>query len=403
MRDFISQLAEEITQGTKLPFAYAREVLKLTALAALPEDHPTLDWFPVHRRQYLILISETPGTGKGETFRRIRATVEKARKEGSLWPLEYILGDELGSPQYAAVRFGGERTRAGKEAAPDVKVGGIEVKITQRSRIVHYDEGKRLMQQDNVGHGAERGLLTMFTQLFEGNSHAMGSLQNGACSVTHANVSLMLQFTKSGFESAFTGRGATSSGFLSRCVLVSAEPTRVDGVWRKVSSEKVKELVGKIQTCIDRKELRQEDGVETVRRDLFAELAQADPLHAARLEFLFAQDLFARSVFSTGVITEPLAVLSAEWVRGQLRARKILWPLDASPDKYERVYLTLLKAFEKTPTMSLRDMKKACHTDRAGSGGLQALTSQIATMMRAGEIVKDGRNHKGKELFTYKG
>ena len=145
----------KVTTGTKLPYAYAREVLKLTALAALPSDHPTLDWFPIHRRQYLILISETPGTGKGETFRRIRATVEKARKEGSLWPLEYILGDELGSPQYAAVRFGGERTRAGREPAPEVKVGCIEVKITQRSRIVHYDEGKRLMQQDNVGHGAE--------------------------------------------------------------------------------------------------------------------------------------------------------------------------------------------------------------------------------------------------------
>jgi hypothetical protein len=402
MRDFISQLAEEITKGTKLPFAYAREVLKLTALAALPEDYPTVDWFPVHRRQYLILISETPGTGKGETFRRVKATVERARKEGSLWPLEYILGDELGSPQYAAVRFGGERTRAGKEPA-EVKVGGIEVKITQRPRIVHYDEGKRLMQQDNVGHGAERGLLTMFTQLFEGNSHAMGSLQNGACSVTNANVSLMLQFTKSGFESAFTGRGATSSGFLSRCVLVSAEPNRVEGVWRKVSSEKVRELVGKIQTCIDRKKLTQEDGVEPIRKALFAELGAADPLHSARLEFLFAQDLFARSVFSDGIVTPALATLSAEWVRGQLRSRHALWPLDASPDKYERVYLTLLKAFETTPTMSLRDMKRACHTNRAGSGGLQALTSQLSTMMRAGEVVREGRNRQGKELFTYKG
>jgi hypothetical protein len=134
MRDFISQLAEELTTGTKLPFAYAREVLKLTALAALPADHPTLDWFPVHRRQYLILVSETPGTGKGETFRRVRATVEKARKVCALWPLEYILGDELGSPQYAAVRFGGERTRAGKEQKdPTVKVG-IEVEIRRESK-----------------------------------------------------------------------------------------------------------------------------------------------------------------------------------------------------------------------------------------------------------------------------
>src|ERR1700730_10742146 len=139
--------------------------------------------------------------------------------------------------------------------------------------------------------------------------------------------------------------------------------------------------------CMEGKEWTQQDGVEPIRKALFAELAEADHLHSARLEFLFAQDLFARSAFSEGVVTSALATLSAEWVRGQLRARQALWPLDASPDKYERVYLTLLKAFEKTPTMSLRDMKKACHTDRAGSGGLQALTSQIATMMRAGEIV----------------
>jgi hypothetical protein len=51
--------------------------------------------------------------------------------------------------------------------------------------------------------------------------------------------------------------------------------------------------------------------------------------------------------------------------------------------------------------MSLRDMKRACHTDRPGSGALQALSSQLATMMRADEVVKDGRNRQGRELFTY--
>ena len=123
MRDLTSQLAEEITLGTKLPFAYAREVLKLTLLAALPADHPTLDWFPVHRRQYLILVSETPGTGKGETFRRVRATVEKARKEGSLWPLEYILGDELGSPQYCRREIRWRADESGEGAGPGSEGG----------------------------------------------------------------------------------------------------------------------------------------------------------------------------------------------------------------------------------------------------------------------------------------
>ena len=35
VRDYLDELAEELTQDTKLPFNYAREAVKLTALASL--------------------------------------------------------------------------------------------------------------------------------------------------------------------------------------------------------------------------------------------------------------------------------------------------------------------------------------------------------------------------------
>src|SRR5262249_2264164 len=152
-----------------------------------------------------ILVSSGPGEGKGESFRRVKATIDKARPDGP--ELEFIQGDSLGSPQWACVAFGGDREKA------KVTVGKTEphviVKLnTGPPRIVHYDEGKRLVQQDSVGKN-ERGLITMFTSLFESNAHSMGSFQNGSAKVDHANVSLLLHFTETGFESAFTGVGAT--------------------------------------------------------------------------------------------------------------------------------------------------------------------------------------------------
>src|SRR5712692_3666019 len=72
--DYIDFLAQELTDGTKLPFSFARETLKLMLLAALPKKRPALPWFhTLHPRQYVVLVSDKPGTGKGETWRRARA------------------------------------------------------------------------------------------------------------------------------------------------------------------------------------------------------------------------------------------------------------------------------------------------------------------------------------------
>src|SRR5947199_4767433 len=102
----IDLLAKELTDGTKLPVEFARETLKLCALAALGQNSTPSMWMPIHTRQYLILISE-PGVGKGTTMHRVKRTIEKSATEGLPWPVEFIRGEILGSPQFAVTEFGG--------------------------------------------------------------------------------------------------------------------------------------------------------------------------------------------------------------------------------------------------------------------------------------------------------
>ena len=182
--DYVDHLADELTRETRLPFSFARETLKMFFLATLPDTRPVLPWLhTLHTRRYVILVSDTPGAGKGETWRRCRATIEKA---GEAFRLEFINGNQLGSPEWACVAFGGERETKRVLASPKSIEPSIPVEIGPRGRIVYYDEGKKLFQKDSIGKGAERGLLTMFTSLFESNQHATGSFSNGKAEVKKA-------------------------------------------------------------------------------------------------------------------------------------------------------------------------------------------------------------------------
>jgi len=229
--DHIELLAKELTDGTMIPFDYARETLKLCALSALGQNplRPRELWMPVHTRQYLILVSDVPGAGKGQSMYRIKRTIQKSTLEGLPWPVEFIRGESLGSPQYAVTEFGGALEKAGTPKP----VSGLAVQIDRSivGRIVHYDEGRMLAEKDNNA-GAGRGLFSLFTMLYEDNAASTGSFKNGKARVEQADVSLSLHFTRAGFDSTFTGAGHTSGGFLSRCTLVSRKAIKYASVWR---------------------------------------------------------------------------------------------------------------------------------------------------------------------------
>src|SRR5438094_1854534 len=219
IHDFIDALAAEVTLGTILPFNFARETFKMMLLA---NCRPALSWFhTLHPRQYVILVSDSPGMGKGETFRRCSQTLIK-----DSYPIQFLDGDGIGSPEYACLALGGQWSK-------QKKVDGIEVHISTEPRIVHYDEGRKLFQKDTTGSSgqSDRGLVTLFTKLFESNAHSTGSFRNGRASIDKADGSLLLHFTRAGFDRSFAGSGATRDGFLSRCCLVADKSNPVKGDW----------------------------------------------------------------------------------------------------------------------------------------------------------------------------
>jgi len=401
-------LAHELTDGTKLPFDFARETLKLCALAALGQNpnRPRLPWFDkLHTRQYLILVGD-PSIGKGETMYRIKRTIEKSLAEGLPWPVRFLRGDSLGSPQYAVTEFGGTIERVGKPTVvPSIPV---EIDRSEYGRIVVYDEGRALAEKDSTG-GAGRGLVTMFTALYEENGIATGSFKNGKASVEQADVSLILHFTPQGFDATFTGTGVTTGGFLSRCTIIRKEPTTFTRLWRTVESTKVRELVAKIMEDCKRTELPQDEGVEIVRQRVALELDKADKHRAARLLPLFVQDCYARAMFSEeGRLTVEIANAAEDWTIAQLRARAETWPLDGSSDRNERLHMAISQAFKNASKkwdnhLSLRDLKQAVNLHRQGSGGPGAFMYCLKNMIAAREIEPAGENARGYPLFRWIG
>jgi hypothetical protein len=164
----------------------------------------------------------------------------------------------------------------------------------------------------------------------------------------------------------------------------------------------VRELVGKILECEPR-DWPADSAIDDVRAKLWGELSEANPLHTARLQFLFSQDLLAQTIFSEHGLCLEAAQASAEWTRRQLRARAVTWPLDQSGDRNERIHLALVQAFRKKPVLSLKDIKDAINYYRPGSGGPGALNATLRQMGFAQEIVPAGHNRSGSPIFRWVG
>lgn len=407
--DYIDNLAELITVGTKLPFNFARETFKMLFLASLPERRPVLPWFPrLHTREYVILVSNKPGDGKGETFRRCQRTLERVVNEHNepIFDVEFIKGSSLGSPQWSCVMLGGKRESA--KAKPTEKPKKEKLIVTalraSHGRVVYYDEGKMLFQHDAVGKGAERGLLTMFTSLFESNEHAMGSFSNGKAEVKNANASLMLHFTRDGFDRCFTGSGASRDGFLSRCVIVSDGPNAAPPRWPVVDSSRVQELMAKVQECRLRTDLPEDPDAKAAAEQFVASLTEQDGLYASRLQFLFTQDLFCRALFSPeGRITAGAVERAIAWTKHQLLTRQAVWPPDTSADPRERMYHALVGAFKKYGRLTTSKAMDYGHAHRPNSGGVIVFNQVLLNMKAAGLIEQDGTSKKGRPVWKWVG
>jgi hypothetical protein len=418
--DYIDQLTAELTNGTPLPPSFVRETLKVFCLALLAESRPVLPFFKtLHTRQYLTLLSEEPATGKGEGHRRVKATFEKALREHKDWEeiqcLEHIDGSSIGSPEYGVVRFGGYREEKNKTktaSAPNQapvpdspEIQGEDIPwtpVAQKRRVVYYDEGKLLVQKDSSGSRTGNGIIQLYTKLFENNQHATGSFKNGCAQVIDANVSMCVHFVRSDFERTLTGSGATSDGYLSRCTLVVDGRTPVEGDWRIVDSGRVRRLIQSIRECSRRQALPLSPDADKARLEFLKTIRSWDRKFAARLEFLFVQDMYVRGIFSVaGEIGLEEVKHAAAWTRHQYDTRMACWPLDLSPDKREQSGALILSAFENHPGKALSKSQLADLTNarRVGSGGFEVFNRALQALIYAGEVVVAGHTKKKTLLF----
>jgi len=391
-KDYIDLVALEITKGTPLPFSFARETLKMLMLAGVL-DPPTLPWYKtLHMRQYVVLLSEEPGIGKGETWRRSVATLDK---EGLLAQhmYEMIDGDGLGSPEYSVVRFGGEHKKPSTK--PSEGRSGVTVQIVRPRNIVYYDEGKKLAQKDQASGSS--GLVTMYTKLFDSNSHSTGSFKNGTAVVKQANVSLMLHFVREAFELTFAGTGVTADGFLSRCTFVVDYRSPLHGDWRIVDSASISGLMQKVRECMERKTLEIHPDADEARLAFVHEIRQWEPKFRSRLEFLFNQDLFARALFSpVGILDRGTVERAGKWTRHQYETRTQVYPLDVSPDKREQMGHTIRNALLKHGRLTRSQLMKFGNVHRVGSGGY-TIFAQVFAAMGLKEV---GKTRKGASIYA---
>lgn len=425
--DYLDKLAVELSYGTIIPFAYCRELLKLCALAALPDSRPQLSWFPdLHTRMYVFLLSEAAGSGKGESWKRVRKAVDTpvpgilqaypsllpangfaAETLESVGRLAFHRGEAVGSAEFAVRLFGGQEVHAAAASPSSSQITSGPIIAAGYSdeyrHIVDYDEGAKLLQKDSSGEGG-RGLVTMYTSLFESNGTSAGSIKNKHFQVDRADVSMTLAFTRDGFHRNFTGSGTNRDGFLSRCVMVYDRRDTVDGDWRVPDPRKTEDLLREILTCLTRTTLPEDSGVEEARQDAIRWINRQDPNTGARLIFHFAQDLYARSVFSPeGRITTDAVERSRKWIEHQLLTRAALWPVDVSRDRVETMTTLLRKAYENHRRLTHRQARKFAHAHRPGSGGEETYFRAHRALLNTGAIVKVGATRKGSDVFELGG
>lgn len=406
--DFLDALASELSMGTIIPFAFAREVTKAFALGLTPDTRPVFKFFPdLHIRQYTGLVSKTPESGKGESYKRIRNAFSSywgldpstpyeslviAHNNRIIGPLKLIPGDSLGSAEHAVREVGGWRVGGD----PDPNAGIFR-------HLVEYDEGAKLFQKDKMG---TNGQVIMFTRAFESNAAATGSQKGGGSFIADpANMHLLMGFTASSFFRSMAQAGVVGDGFLSRVVLVSDHKNDVEGDWRLADQRKVRDLVAKIEECSRRTgELVEEPGVREVKLEFLKHLSTLEHEFSARVSSLFVRDLYARSLFSpTGTVTLEALRLSMAWALHQYETRKALWPRQEGSSFVETMTAILRVAYAKHRRLSHSQAKKFANVHRVGSGGEEQYNRAHKALIHAETIHLCGANQKGRPMFEYTG
>jgi hypothetical protein len=380
--DYVSELVQELSTEAGVPPPFLRENLKVI-LGAI---HNGRTGFPQHRnlstRQYSFLVSELPQGGKGESWRRTGAPQSDANPlGGALNPLlaindiSVVDGTKIGSGEFLALL-----------------THQWEKEGRRPWFVLNYDEGKHIFEKNSAqGSTLESALLS----LYDSNSHWTGSKKDkGTFGSDKIHLSLIANFTRAGFEDAFTGQGAGSSGFLSRVTLAYSGPLAVVPEWRERNAEAEQELSAKLSYRVPPLDSRTVPDWDRGARDLWVDFLRTiknpqDPKAnlCVRLDVLTKQDLLIRTLYSDDptVITREAVERSILWAGHQKDLRQALWPIDRG-DAVERLALKIKAAIGNYGRLSVRQLLDRCHVERPGSGGPENFNRALSALVRSGQI-----------------
>ena len=395
--DLIGEMTRALTNGTFIPPIFVRENIKVILDAVVNRkvglrSHPN-----IHTRAFHMMVSPNPQAGKEESWKRTGG------KERGF--LHAFLGDAGELNAGMALGCGISLLDGGIFGSGEYMAKILSEPQNRRS-IAYWDEMSELFEKDKQqGSIIEKKML----QLFEGSTITQGSFKNKRHAALDVEFSWLGGFTRSSFNTSFTGKGSAGSGMLSRCIFSYADKVPRVGDWDEIDVEHVMELCGKLTSCLGL--IRAHDTThpyiveETpdaahLRREVMAWIESLDDRYKPRLADHMKRDLILRALCSpTPIIDAEKVVRVKLWVENQYENRFLLWPEDAGSN-VERMENIILNTLEKAGrALSDNQLARACNARRLGSGGFNTLHAAIVALMRTDQIKIVGKTRKGFSVY----
>jgi hypothetical protein len=418
--DWIGDMAHHVSDGTFIPLAFARTQAKTILATAING----LVGFPgqpdIHLKQWSMLVSSQPESGKGESWKR---TAEAALAT-------FIKKASVGLPKSGYFSSGEHMVKY----LADPENGFPENGHGGRNVLVYFDELKALFEK---GASVGSTLFSKMIELYDREDSSAGSLSHEGGSFTNVALSFTGGFTGSSFDAAVAGKGAGGDGFLSRCVLAYTGDVKHCGDWQEQDTAAINALSKKMlnrysalmQLYLDKKKLdegktegvdplkwrfvpEESEAAKKIRLDfqkwLFEKRKEHNEKHPglgymSRLESHFKRDLLLRCMFSGDEtvlpsITEDMARRSVTWAKHELYLREELWPVDRG-SVVTRMEATIIRALEKHEHLTKMELQRFCNVKRSESGGVGTFNMAWKNLLQGDCVEVVGRTHKGTEKF----
>ena len=391
--DWLGEMTRELTDGTPVPPAFTRAILKtivsesLDRMIAFPH-HKTL-----HTRHWSILIAPAQ-TGKGESWSRV-----------SKWALPSYIKDagilKADSGWYSS----GEHL---VKKFIDLGVEGQRV-------LTQFDEMRLLFEKGGLQNST---LISRLLELFESGGLSAGSLTHEGGTLTDVSLSITGGFTPDQFRNALSGKGVAGDGFLSRCILAYCGDKDDTMQWKEPDTELIQKIQKKMQDrWMEIKLLSDHEKFVPVQspkslkihqafhKFLVGEnrkdLTDAGSQYTTRLEDHFKRDLLMRTIFSDDphTISADATMRSVEWAKHELYLRHELWPADAG-DLVAQMCVQITKCLRKKSPAGVTRLRIMEYCNVKRSGLYDQFDRAFKSLLRCGALVVLGQTKKKSDIFA---